>query len=204
MEEMYFRAKVIVMTVQQVLDLRQKGMTDNQVIQELQKQGMSTQQIFDSLSQADLAGPSAQSSWEGDMPPMPAPPGMGMPEQAHYAQQQSQQYSGGEERLQEVAEAIISEKWDELLKEMQKVVGWKERMDGEVQSMKDALSSLKEEFNQLRQGILGKVTEADERMREVSSELKAVHNIFKDVLPTFTENVAELSRVTSKLSPKKK
>ena len=90
------------------------------------------------------------------------------------------------------------------MKEMQKVVGWKERMDGEVQSMKDALSSLKDEFNQLRQGILGKVTEADERMREVSSELKAVHNIFKDVLPTFTENVAELSRVTSKLSPKKK
>ncbi|MBS3139094.1 hypothetical protein J4207_05300 [Candidatus Woesearchaeota archaeon] len=192
------------MTVQQVLDLRQKGMTDNQVIQELQKQGMSTQQIFDSLSQADLAGPSAQPSWEADMPPMPAPPGMGMPEPSHYAQQQSPQYSGGEERLQEVAEAIISEKWDELLKEMQKVVGWKERMDGEVQSMKDALSSLKDEFNQLRQGILGKVTEADERMREVSSELKAVHNIFKDVLPTFTENVAELSRVTSKLSPKKK
>src|SRR3989344_5719966 len=169
------------MTVQQVLDLRQKGMTDNQVIQELQKQGMSTQQIFDSLSQADLAGPSAQPSWEADMPPMPAPPGMGMPEPSHYAQQQSPQYSGGEERLQ-------------------KVVGWKERMDGEVQSMKDALSSLKDEFNQLRQGILGKVTEADERMREVSSELKAVHNIFKDVLPTFTENVAELSRVTSKLS----
>src|SRR3989344_20218 len=140
-------------TAQQVLDLRQKGMTDNQIIQQLQKQGMSTQQIFDSLSQADLSGAAPPApQWE-EMPPMGGP--------EPYAPQH-----GNEERLQEVAEAIISEKWDELLKEMQKVVGWKERMDGEVQSMKDALSSLKDEFNQLRQGILGKVTEADERMRE--------------------------------------
>lgn len=190
-------------SVQHVLDLRQKGMTDNQIIQELQKQGMSTQQIFDSLSQADVA----PSAWDADMPPMPA---ADMPPEPQFAPQYSnpqyapQQHGASEERLQEVAEAIISEKWDELLKEMQKVVGWKERMDGEVQSMKDSLTSLKEEFNQLRQGLLGRVTEADERMREVSSELKAVHNIFKDVLPTFTENVAELSRVTSRLSPKAK
>ena len=186
------------LTVQQVLDLRQKGMADNQIIQELQKQGMSTQQIFDSLSQADVAPSAWDAGMPTDMPPMAEPP----QQYAQYAPQQ--QHAASEERVQEVAEAIISEKWDELLKEMQKVVGWKERMDGEIQSMKDALSSLKEEFNQLRQGVLGRVSEADERMREVSSELKAVHNIFKDVLPSFTENVAELSRVTSRLSPKAK
>ena len=121
-----------------------------------------------------------------------------MAPRAPYQQYAAPSQGVSEERLQEVAEAIISEKWDELLQEMQKVVGWKERMDNEVQSMKDGLTALKEEFNQLRLGVLGRVNESDERMREVASELKAVHGVFKDVIPTFTENVAELSRITAR------
>ena len=180
---------------QQVLELRQRGLSDNQIVQELQKKGMSTQQIFDALSQADLMGETPQSSDWGTEPP---PPSMQAPQQ--FAPQQYSQSQGvSEERLQEVAEAIISEKWDEILQEMQKVVAWKERVESDTQSLRDALASLKEEFNQLRMGVLGRVNESDERMREVSSELKAVHGVFKDVIPTFTENVAELSRLTNKV-----
>ncbi len=178
---------------QQVLGLRQKGLTDNQVVQELQKRGLSTQQIFDAMSQADLAGS-----------PEEAPPFEDYP-----AQQYPQQYAEGaapagpdDERIHEVAEAIINEKWDEVLGDIQKIVAWKDTVENDIQQLKDETAAIKEEFNQLRQGILGKINESDANMRDVSSELKAVHQVFKDVIPTFTENVAELSRLTKKIKPK--
>lgn len=183
-------------TTQQVLSLRGRGLTDNQVIQELQKRGLSTQQIFDAMSQADLAPAQDLSvSAPGDPFPgeYPVPP-----------QQYSEQYpaASDDERIHEVAEAIINEKWDEVLGDIQKIVAWKDAVENDIQQLKDETSAIKEEFNQLRQGILGKINESDANMRDVSSELKAVHQVFKDVIPTFTENVAELSRLTKKVKTK--
>src|SRR3989344_635128 len=95
-------------TAQQVLSLRGRGLTDNQVIQELQKQGMSTQQIFNAMSQADLA-----------VTPEQEP--MNMPDQFESYPSPTQQYAepapypaaSDDERIHEIAEAIINEKWDE-------------------------------------------------------------------------------------------
>ena len=189
--------------------MRQRGMSDNQILQELQNQGMTTQQIFDTMSQADLAAMGEPGAEE-----------MGQQEESGYAEPYPQQQwsapaqpqqewnapaSGADEgRIHEIAEAIISEKWEEGTGEIRKVIARKERVELDMQKMKDELAALKEEFNQLRQGILGKISEYDANMRDVSSELKAVHNVFKEVIPSFTENVVELSRLTKKLNPKGK
>ena len=71
-----------------------------------------------------------------------------------------------------------------------------------IQKIKDDVAALKEDFNQLRQGVLGKINEYDTNMRDVGSELKAVQKVFKDVIPKFTENVAELSRVSKTIKKK--
>lgn len=183
--------------VQQVLQMRQQGTSDNQIVQALQRQGVATQEIFDALSQADLTAitaaeeaPAPQDvSQAGEYPP--APGGSDIPEGYGY----SPDAAPADERIQQVAEAIINEKWEELAGEVQKVVAWKEEVETELQKLQDALAALKEEFRQLHQGVLGKVGEYDERMRDVSADLKAVQKVFKDVIPSFTENVAELSRV---------
>jgi len=182
---------------QQVLSLRGRGLTDNQVIQELQKQGMSTQQIFDAMSHADLAATPEQEepmSMPNQLEAYPAPP-------QQYAEPAP--YASDDDRIHEIAEAIINEKWDEVLADIQKIVAWKDAVENDIQQLKDETAAIKDEFNQLRQGILGKITESDANMRDVSSELKAVHQVFKDVIPTFTENVAELSRLTKKIKPNK-
>lgn len=183
--------------VQKVMAMRQRGMTDNQILQDLQNQGMSTQQIFDTMSQADLAAvgdPGAEEPMEESGYAEPYP----QQEWAQPAQEWSEPKEG-EGRIHEIAEAIISEKWGEVTSEIRKVVSWKERVELDMQKMKDELASLKEEFGQLRQGILGKISEYDANMRDVSSELKAVHNVFKEVIPSFTENVGELSRLTKSM-----
>ncbi len=186
--------------MQLVLQMRQQGITDNQIVQTLQKQGFSTQQVFDAMSQADLANISPQ-------PDMPPPPEDYPQEQ--YAQESAYPQSHVEgvtlpedEHIHEVAEAVVSEKWEELIGEVKKIVSWKESVETDLQKLKDAVSSLKEEFNQLRQGVLGKIGEYDMHMRDVSSELKAVEGVFKDVIPELTESVAELSRMSKSMKKK--
>lgn len=202
--------------LQQVLQMRQQGFPDNQIVQGLQKQGYATQQIFDAVSQADLSaipagpGPMQMEGTEaappgygaGAYPEQYAQPGAAPqpPQGAQQAEYAPQSVSNATEtRINEIAEAIINEKWEEVFGEIQKVIVWKEKMEAELQKIKDDINTLKEQFDGLHQGVLGKVGEYDERMRDVSSEVKAVHKVFQDVIPTFTENVAELGRVAKTL-----
>ena len=38
----------------QVLELKQKGLTNDQIMQSLQKDGFTSKQVFDAMSQADI------------------------------------------------------------------------------------------------------------------------------------------------------
>ena len=199
--------------LQMVLQMRQQGMPDNHVVLALQKQGFNTQQIFDAVSQADVGAIPA-----GALPPEPGQEYEQQYPQESYAPQQqapqqapAQEYARAEQpsasvdlRINEVAEAIINEKWEEVFGEIQKVISWKEKVETDMQKMRDDIAGIKDEFNALRQGILGKIGEYDEHMRDVGSEVKAVHKVFQDVIPQFTENVAEISRVAKSLKGKKK
>ena len=198
--------------LQLVLQMRQQGIADHQIVQSLQKQGYNTQQIFDAVSQADVGAIPA-----GALPPEPgqefeqpypeqyaAPQGPGSIAQPGQEYRRQEASPSVDLRINEVAEAIINEKWEEVFGEIQKVISWKEKVETEMQKIKDDIASIKEEFNQVRLGILGKIGEYDEHMRDVGSEVKAVHKVFQDVIPQFTENVAEISRVAKSLKGKKK
>ncbi len=190
---------------EQVIQLRQQGMQNNQIIQTLQNQGYNSAQIFDAISQADIKGvvgsqeaapvPAAAQP-TAPMPPVPeAPPIQPAPAPSPEI---------GRERIEEVAESIIDEKWDELMKSVDKIVAWKETVESKMTKIEQSISNLKERFEELHTGILGKIGEYDKGIRDVGAELKAMQGVFKKVLPTFTENVSELSRITKGLKGKKK
>ena len=85
---------------------------------------------------------------------------------------------------------------------VQVLAAWKEKIDGELKKLTEGFKNLREQFNELHKGVLGKISEYDEHIRDVGSELKAVEKVFKDVIPEFTQNVSELSRVTKTLKKK--
>jgi prefoldin subunit 5 len=51
----------------------------------------------------------------------------------------------------------------------------------------------------LQKGIFGKINEYDKSIVNVGTGIKSLEKVFKDVLPTLTENVQELDRLTRKL-----
>ena len=179
--------------VQQILQLRQQGLTDELIEEELRNDGMNQQQINGAMQSAN----------------MPAMPG-GMPEMSQEPMFNRGSMSGGPsmgaqpnsdegniyERIEAITESMIDEKWDSLIGEVKKIVEWKEKIEEKQTKMMNDLTKLKEDFKILHQGVLGRLENYDSRMSDVGTELKAVGKVFKDVIPEFVENVKELKSIT--------
>jgi hypothetical protein len=169
-----------------IQSMKSQGQTNNQIIQNLQKQGYSSTQIFDALSQS-AAQPTAV-----QMPLPPAP-----------VQSFSRPPPPEASDTEELVEAIIDEKWNDLLADINKVISWKEATESRIVKLEQQMADLKDSFSKLQQAVVGKVGEYDQHILEVGAEVKAMEKVFSKVLPVFTDNVAELSRITDGMKKRK-
>ena len=152
-----------------VMQMKQQGYSNDQIMQYMQQQGIDSSEVLNLLNQME--------------PPRPPP--------AMMAQ-------GGNERIEEVAEAIINEKCNEVVKDMNKIAEWKEQAENRLSRMEQDLKNLRENFQTLHQGILGKVQQYDQNIQNVGAEIKAMEKVFQQILPKFTENVNKLARIADK------
>ena len=194
--------------ISDVLQLREQGLTDNLIAEEMRKKGYSPQQVNSAIAQADASadtggmdmgnfnGP-AQAGFQGQGYPAY---GGGMP--AAPTAPASTDDANLYERIEETVEGMIDEKWDELIGEVKKIVEWKEKMEDSLKKIQNDVDKLKEDFKLLHQGVLGRLEEYDTKMGDVDTELKAVGKVFKDVVPQFVENVKELSSITKGMKKK--
>ncbi len=194
--------------VDDILRMRQQGFSNNQIVQALQRNGYQTHQIFDAMNQADLR---SAAPIQGAVPPDMAQELPDMPQEMQRPQHQPQpapepqpEYEHNpDERIEEVAEAIIEEKWEDLIKQHEKLLTWKDGMEQKIVALESRFEDLSKQFTSLQQTMLGKAGEYDKTMRTVSADMKAMEQVFEKLLPALTENVAELTRLTKKTKHKK-
>lgn len=183
-----------------VMQMRQQGLTNNQIIQNLQRMGFPPNMIFDAMNQADI---------KGSVQPIPPdflqqgqPPGIpGAPQapQMDFPPAQPQQNDMGKESVEEMVETIIDEKWEELMKSINKIIEWKNKADAKVTMLEQQFKDLKADFDKLHSAVLGKISEYDQNIITVGTEIKAMEKVFQQMIPAFTENVSELSRITQNM-----
>ncbi len=169
----------------EVMQLRTQGLSDSIIMQELTQRGYNQMQVQQSIRQADSADQSATTAFAAPDAAMAAPAAPAPNDNIY-------------DRIEEIAESMIDEKWDELIAEVHKIVDWKQKVEEQQTKLQLELDKLKENFQLLHQGVLGRLEEYDSRMRDVGTELKAVGKVFKDVIPEFVENVKELKSITEK------
>lgn len=102
-------------------------------------------------------------------------------------------------RIQEIAEAIINEKWQELLSSVGNIAVWKEKVDTNILSVKQEIVRINERFDNLQNAVLGKIKEYDGDMRNVTTEMKALEKVFEKIIEPLTSNVKELNRITKEM-----
>ncbi|MBW2998069.1 hypothetical protein KY321_00895 [Candidatus Woesearchaeota archaeon] len=159
-----------------ILQYRQQGYDDDSIIKALQQQGYNSQQIFDGFNQADLK------------PNAVATPVQGMNTPA-------------QDKTEEMIESIIEEKWNELKEKLNSFDNWKEQIQNQVTKLEEEMSHIKENYNNLHQGVLGKISEYDNNLKDVGSSVKAMDKVFKNILPTLTNSVNRLARMSGPKPP---
>ncbi|MFP4567431.1 MAG: hypothetical protein ACLFN8_00655 [Candidatus Woesearchaeota archaeon] len=100
---------------------------------------------------------------------------------------------------EELIEAIIEEKWEMLLKDLTKLAEWKNNTTQKVITMEQQMQDMRREFDKVHSLIISKIDDYDKNMTNVGAEVRAMEKVFTKVLPLFTENVAELSKITKEL-----
>jgi septation ring formation regulator EzrA len=113
--------------------------------------------------------------------------------------QQNQSFSAGPSN-EELIEAIIEEKWNELVKDLSTVLEWKSATENTITTMKTQFNDLQSSFDKLHSALLGKIGEYDKHIMDVAAEIKAMEDVFSKVLPTFTDNVSQLNRITDDIN----
>lgn len=172
--------------IEQVITMQQNGLTNNQIIQTLERQGYQPQQIYDALAQAENRGQLEP------LPEMPAPAGDtggALPREAPKG-------------YEEIAEAIVEEKWQEFTRELGKINEWKETTNSRMDKLDQSVSDMKSDLDNLHKAIVSKISEYDKNLLDVGTEIKAMEKVFQKVLPELTGSVAELSRVTKAVKSK--
>jgi hypothetical protein len=194
----------------QVMMMKQQGNTDDQIVQNLQNQGYNSTQIYDAINQVNISG---QMPPQEQIPPAPQeqmqPPAMegyGMQEQMPphgYGPETQPQTQEPNQRIEEIAEVIIDEKWKELSADINKVIEWKEKTESRVTKLEQQTSDLRASIESLNKSLLIKITNYDQNITDVGTEIKAMEKVFQKVLPNLTENVNKLERLSKKPSSKK-
>lgn len=189
--------------IEQVLMMKQQGYTSNQIVQTLQSQGYDTNQIFDAINQAGLSTFQASPEQEQQETGMAD---YGQSYEQPYQQQSFQSFQApreiqapasiDEERIQEVAEAIIDEKWDEVAKDIRKVIEWKDKSEDRIAKLEQQILDMRLSIESLTKSIMSKVSSYDQNIVDVGTEIKAMEKVFQKVLPTLTESVNKLDRMT--------
>ena len=119
------------------------------------------------------------------------------------AQQPQQYYQPPEQtstdQIQEIAESIIEEKWQEFMSEMGGFDIWRDRVNREIGSVKQELVRTQARFNNLQKAVLGKVSEYNENILNIGTEMKALEKVFEKILEPLTTNIKELEKITERL-----
>ena len=190
--------------IDEVVSMINKGMTSDQIVQELVSKGMTPQQAMALVNQAEVTVGSSseqqpqqaslQFAPQSGPPPtsMPPPPGGNV------------MINPQTEQIEEVAEAIISEKWKELVKDFNRLETSRSQIEGRLDKLEVAQEDLKNQFDKLHTALLGKIGEYDQSVVNLEAEIKAMEKIFQKILPAFTDDVAELSQIVGKLKQDKK
>ncbi|RMF55237.1 hypothetical protein D6745_02790 [Candidatus Woesearchaeota archaeon] len=192
--------------VSQVVDMKRQGLSDNQIIQNLNRMGYESHKIFDALNQAATVGGVSKISPDEFQQGYPYPQPQQTPQQG-FQQQPAPQEIPVEQPLsssnEELIEAIIDEKWNDLMRDINRIIEWKNKTEARINQLVQEMTDLKHSFDKLHSALIAKIGEYDKNILNVGTEIKAMEKVFEKVLPAFTQNVNELSRIAASMKKKK-
>ena len=215
--------------INEVSQMKQKGLTNEQIIGELKNKSYSHDQIVSAMDQSIIKQEAEKPIESGNPLPPSGGPGQGVPLQLPSAPSPSKNIK--EERVpvttvqpnlpviqesqmpierpnyemvEEIAESVVREKWEILLNNLGSINAWKERTNHDIQSIKQEVLRTQQRFDNLQAAVLGQVKEYGDGVKNIGAEIKAIEKVLEKIVTPLSTNIKELSRITEELKKKKK
>ena len=163
--------------VDYVRDMRAQGYADAQIVEALRQQNYPETMIMDAMNQAEIKGPEVQ--------PQPA-----------LMQQWQPKEEPDKSSFEEIAESIVDEKAKEIRAIIDRRKDWEESVNIDLTKLKQEITDIKNDLNNLHKAIVSKISDYDQNLLSVGTEIKAMEKVFQKILPDLTQSVNELSRMT--------
>jgi hypothetical protein len=220
--------------ITEVLQMKQKGLTNEQIIGELKNKSYSHAQIVSAMDQSEIKdvavsegnitnrphlesiktennmvlenapSPSPETEKRVPITTMQQPATMQSPSSAIQPEAQMPAERPNFELVEEIAESVVREKWEILLTNLGNINTWKDRTNHDIQAIKQEVLRTQQRFDNLQAAILGQVKDYGNSVKDMGAELQAIEKVLEKIVTPLTTNIKELSRITAELKRKKK
>lgn len=218
--------------LEQVTQLKNQGITDEQIITELQQQGISPREINDALSQSQVKNAVAGQDMEAPMPQYDqqsnpytpqtqeyseqqtydqyAPQNYQPQQEAYYPQagyDQSAQTTTDTDTIIEVANQVFIEKIKKIENKVNELNEFKTLTKSKVDNIDARLTKIETTISQLQSAIIQKVGAYGENLSNIKKEMNMMQDSFRKVTGSKAvkkHSAPKLKRKTTKRKTSKK
>lgn len=100
------------------------------------------------------------------------------------------------ESMEELAEEIIAEKWNEFTKKAGDVIEFKSYMESRLKSMDERFKRLEKSFDKLQSATLERVQEYGRNVKSLGTEIQALEGAFSKIIQPVTSSVKEFRELS--------
>ena len=202
--------------MERALSLKKTGMTDQEISNSLRNERYNSNQISNAMDQAIVkneinpdevpspsdipAGEPNKAVEETAAPQIQQPAQTFMPTQSRmptFAPEPANRQNY--EMVEQIAESIVSEKWNEMVRDVGDLRMWKEKVETDMAGVKQEILRVQARFENLQKAVLGKVSEYSQGITDLNAEIKAMEKVFERILGPLTRSVKDLEKVTEKI-----
>ncbi|MDD5133218.1 MAG: hypothetical protein PHD81_02140 [Candidatus Nanoarchaeia archaeon] len=108
-----------------------------------------------------------------------------------------------QEQIEEITEAVVNEKWEELMTNVGNIAIWREKINTDIRSIKQEVIRIEERFGNLQNAVIGKIEDYHQTMTNVGAEMKALEKVLERIMQPLATNIRELNKITEDLKKKR-
>ncbi len=180
--------------INEIIDMRSRGMTNDQIISKLKTEGFNFSQIQNAMSQAEVKS-SAVPGPAIPLPEIELPGELKLPEEPELPKPEPVQASGGKDNIERLLEQIIEEKWKGVTNKLDAIENWKAGIDAKMEAIDKGIASLNGRIDKVQTSAASRVDEYDRTMQDVQTEMKALEKIMGKLIPSMTDTIKELREI---------
>jgi len=130
--------------------------------------------------------------------------GKGVPSEVSYPYEYEAEATAAvdTEAIEEIAEEIVSEKWEEARAKISSIIEWREYMENRLKNMDDRMRRIESALDKMQAAVLGEVDKYGQTIKGLGAEVRSLEGAFSKILSPLVANIKELQRITGKLKPK--